>query len=96
MQERMVKDFPDISAMIIMITMMMIIILTNKPDTITCDNEKETRLLPDITISGDRNVIKREVEKILKFKTSYSGNTAYVECKNNQKTSKQDTGKAQY
>ena len=38
----------------------------NKPDII-CDNEKETRMLIDIAISGDRNVIKKEPNKILKY-----------------------------
>ena len=33
-----------------------------------CDNEKGTCMLIDVTISGDRNVIKREVDKILKYK----------------------------
>jgi len=40
----------------------------NKPDIIIHDNEKGTRMLIDIVISGDRNVIKKESEKILKYK----------------------------
>ena len=40
----------------------------NKPDIIIRDNEKGTCMLIDVAISGDRNVIKREVEKILKYK----------------------------
>jgi len=40
----------------------------NKPDIITRDNEKGTCMLIDVTISGDRNVIKIEAEKILKYK----------------------------
>jgi hypothetical protein len=37
----------------------------NKPGTIiTCHNDKGTRLLIDVAISGDRNVIKKEAEKI--------------------------------
>ena len=32
------------------------------------DNEKETSMLIDVAISGDRNVIKKEAEKILKCK----------------------------
>ena len=40
----------------------------NKPDIINRDNEKETYLLIDVDIPGDRNVIKREAEKILKYK----------------------------
>jgi len=40
----------------------------NKPEIITRDNEKETCVLIDVAISGDRNVIKKEAEKILKYK----------------------------
>ena len=40
----------------------------NKPDIIICDNEKGTCMLIDAAISGDRNVIKKEAEKILKYK----------------------------
>ena len=40
----------------------------NKPDIIICDNEKGTCILIDVAISGDRNVIKKEVDKILKYK----------------------------
>jgi hypothetical protein len=40
----------------------------NKPDVIIRDNEKGTYMLIDVAISGDRNVIKKEVEKILKYK----------------------------
>ena len=32
------------------------------------DNEKGTRALKDVTISGDRNVFKKEAEKIIKCK----------------------------
>jgi hypothetical protein len=32
------------------------------------DNEERTRVLVDVAISGDRNVIKKEAEKILKYK----------------------------
>jgi len=32
------------------------------------DNEKGTCMLIDVAISGDRNVIKKEAEKILKHK----------------------------
>jgi len=41
---------------------------TNKPDIIFRDNEKGTCMLIDVAISGDRNVIKKEAEKILKYK----------------------------
>ena len=40
----------------------------NKPDIIVRDNEKETCMLIDVAISGDRNVIKKEAEKVLKYK----------------------------
>jgi len=40
----------------------------NKPDIIICDNEKGTCTLIDVTVSGDRNVIKKEAKKILKYK----------------------------
>ena len=40
----------------------------NKPDIIIRDNEKGTCMLIDVAISGDRNVIKKEAEKILKHK----------------------------
>jgi len=40
----------------------------NKPDIIIRDNENGTCVLIDVAISGDRNVIKKEAEKILKYK----------------------------
>jgi hypothetical protein len=40
----------------------------NKPDVINCDNEKGSYMLIHVAISGDRNVIKKESEEILKFK----------------------------
>jgi hypothetical protein len=40
----------------------------NKPDIIIRDNEKGTCVLIDVAISGDRNVINKEAEKILKYK----------------------------
>ena len=39
----------------------------NKPDIIIHDNEKEIYMLIDVAISGDRNVIKKEADKILKY-----------------------------
>jgi len=41
----------------------------NKTDIIIHDNEKGTCMLIDVAISGDRNVIKKEAEKILKYLT---------------------------
>ena len=40
----------------------------NKPDIIIRDNEKGTCMIIDVAISGDRNVFKKEAEKILKYK----------------------------
>ena len=40
----------------------------NKPDIIIRDNEKGTCMLIDVVISGNKNVIKKEAEKILKYK----------------------------
>ena len=40
----------------------------NKPDVIIRDNEKGKCMLIDVAISGDRNVIKKEAEMILKYK----------------------------
>jgi hypothetical protein len=40
----------------------------NKPDIIIRDNEKGTCMLIDVAVPGDRNVIKKESEKILKYK----------------------------
>jgi hypothetical protein len=42
--------------------------LQDKPDIVIRDNEKGTCLLIDVAISGDRNVIQKEAEKILKYK----------------------------
>ena len=39
-----------------------------EPDILIRDNEKGTCMLIDVAISGDRNVIKIEAEKILKYK----------------------------
>ena len=39
-----------------------------KPDIIIRDNNNGTCMLIDVAISGDRNVIKKEAEKILKYK----------------------------
>jgi len=40
----------------------------NKPDITIRGNEKGTCMLIDVAISGDRNVIKKEAEKILRYK----------------------------
>jgi hypothetical protein len=43
-------------------------ILNNKPDILIRDNGKGTCMLIDVAILGDRNVIKKEAKKILKYK----------------------------
>jgi hypothetical protein len=40
----------------------------NKPDSTIRDNNQGTCMLIDIAIPGDRNVIKKEADKILKYK----------------------------
>ena len=43
-------------------------IRNNKPNIITRDNEKRIYMFLSVAISGDRNEIKKEAEKILKYK----------------------------
>jgi hypothetical protein len=43
-------------------------ILNNKPHITICDNEQGTCMSIDVAIPGDGNVIKKEAEKILKYK----------------------------
>jgi hypothetical protein len=40
----------------------------NKPDSVMRDNKQVTYMSIDAVITGDRNVIKREDERILKYK----------------------------
>jgi hypothetical protein len=40
----------------------------SKPDITIWDNEKGTCMLIDVSIPGDRNVVKKEAEKIIKCK----------------------------
>jgi hypothetical protein len=40
----------------------------NKPDIVIRDNGKGTCMLIDVAVPGDRNVIQKEGEKILKYK----------------------------
>jgi len=42
-------------------------IAISKLDIIICDNKQGTCILIDVAIPGDRNMIKREVEKIFKI-----------------------------
>jgi hypothetical protein len=44
-------------------------------------------MLIDVTIPGDRNVIKKEAEKILKYKDFTNRNTVHVERENKCHTS---------
>jgi len=39
-----------------------------KPDIIICDIKQGICMLIDVAITGDRNVIKKEAERILKYK----------------------------
>jgi hypothetical protein len=41
---------------------------SNKPDVVIWSNEKGTCMLIDAAIPGDRNVINKEAEKVLKYK----------------------------
>jgi hypothetical protein len=43
--------------------------IINKPDITIRDNGKATCTSIDVAISGDRNVIKKAAENILKYKT---------------------------
>jgi len=43
-------------------------IANNKPDIMMRNKDKGTCVLIDVAICGDRNVIKSEAEKILKYK----------------------------
>ena len=43
-------------------------ILNNRPDIIMRDNEKGKFVLRDAAISGDRNMTKKEADKILRYK----------------------------
>jgi hypothetical protein len=54
----------------------------DKPDIIIRYHEKGTCMLIDAAISGDRNVIKKEAEKILKYKDL----TIEIQCMWNAKT----------
>ena len=52
----------------IIIIIIIITIPNNKPDIIIRDSGKRTCMLIDVANPGDRNVIKKEAEKILKYK----------------------------
>ena len=61
--------------------------IPNNKQDILRDNVKRTCILIDVAISGDSNVIKKEAEKILKYKDLNNRNLTYVECENNGDTS---------
>jgi len=56
----------------------------NKSDIIIYDNEKGRCVSIDIAISGGRNVIKKDAEKIVKYKKDITTEIrkVHVECKN--------------
>jgi hypothetical protein len=54
----------------------------DKPESIMSDNEKETCMLIDVAILGDRNVTKKEAKNILKYKDL----TTEIQCMWNVKT----------
>jgi hypothetical protein len=59
---------------------------SNKSDVINRENEKGAFRLKDVDISGDRNVNKKEAEKILNFEDLNNRNTPHVDCKNKNDT----------
>jgi hypothetical protein len=54
----------------------------NKLDITLHDAKTETCKIIDVAISGDRNVIKKEAKKILRYKDFNNRNSMHVECKN--------------
>jgi hypothetical protein len=65
------KSYLDVAFNILPLLLITIIINKYKPtelDIIIRDNEEGPCMLIDVAISGDRNVIKHEAEKILKYK----------------------------
>jgi len=58
------------------------IILNSKPEIIIRDNEKGASMLIDFAILINRNVIMKEAEEILKYKTFNNRITGHVENKN--------------
>jgi hypothetical protein len=67
---------------IIIIIIIIIIIPNNNPDIIIRDNERRTCMLIDVAILGDRNVIKKEAERLFKCKDL----TIEIQCMWNVKT----------
>jgi hypothetical protein len=54
----------------------------NKADIVIRVNEKRTCMLKDAAFYGDRNMIKKEAEKIVKYK-DLTIEIQHLECKNN-------------
>jgi hypothetical protein len=63
------------SLLIIIIIIIIIILTQHKPDIIIRDNKKGMCMSIDVAVSGDRNVIKKEAEKILKYRVSQEERT---------------------
>ena len=59
---------PGANPIAVKILIIIIIIIIIIPDIIIRDNEKGTCMLIDVAISGERNVIKKEADKVLKYK----------------------------
>jgi hypothetical protein len=49
-------------------------------------------MLIDVGISGDRNVITKEIQNILEYKNPYNRNRIHVECKTKYDTCNKATG----
>jgi hypothetical protein len=45
-------------------------------------------MLIDVAVPGDRNVIKKEAEKIIKYKKPLNRNSTHVECETKSDTDK--------
>jgi len=52
----------------------------NQLDIIIHDNKKGTCMLIDAAIPKDRNVIKKDTEKILKYINPVNRNSLHIEC----------------
>jgi hypothetical protein len=59
----------------------------NKPGIILRDDKQGICMLINVTIPGDRNVIKKEDGKILKYNDPITRNSEHVECESDSDTS---------
>ena len=48
-------------------------VTANRPDIIIKNNKEKTWILIDVAIPADRNVVQKEAEKNLKYKSLYTG-----------------------